>query len=112
MRRCVDEHAARGRIVETGDQIDERGLAGARLAENAEFRTGRDMEVDVFENRRSRIVGESEADVLEFDVTADTFRIVRSRRLRDTGFRLVADLIDDCHRLFDGFLGVRLLLNA
>lgn len=53
--------------------------------QNAKLGTGRNMEVDIFENRRARIVGEGEIDMLEIDGAFDTplRNGTRTRRLRN-----------------------------
>ena len=68
---AVNKHAAFGRVVETGDEVDEGGFACAGFAENAEFGTCQNMEVDVFEHGGVRFVGEGEADMLEVDAACD-----------------------------------------
>ena len=65
---------ANGRVVEAGDEADERGLARAGFAEDAELGAGGHGEVEVLEDRGLRVVREGEADVVEADVALDVQR--------------------------------------
>ena len=51
---AVDEHRARGRVVEARHQLCERRLAGARLAHERDGLTGRDHQVEVAERPAAR----------------------------------------------------------
>jgi hypothetical protein len=52
--RAVDADLARIRAVEAGDDVEQRRLARARLADDGEPFAGRDVEVDAGEQRRAR----------------------------------------------------------
>ena len=55
---AVDRHRARRRVVEAGDQLDERRLAGAGLAHERDGLAGRDVQVDAGDRlvaRRARV---------------------------------------------------------
>jgi hypothetical protein len=43
----LEEHGARGRLVDAGDRVEEGGLAGAIRADQADDRPARDDEVHV-----------------------------------------------------------------
>ena len=45
-RHAVDQHPARGRVVEAGHQLHDRRLAGPRLADEGDGLAGADVEVD------------------------------------------------------------------
>ena len=123
---AVDEHMAHGWVVEAGDEADERGLARAGFAEDAELGAGGHGEVEVLEDRGLRVVREGEADVVEADVALDVQRAGLAfggllgtgcsgspGRSGSTGSLIIAlDLLDDCDRLLDGFGRVGLLHDA
>ena len=60
----VEQHAALGRVVEAREQLDERRLAGAVLADEREALAPRHEEIDAAQ-RPAFGVGVAEADVLE-----------------------------------------------
>ena len=120
---AVDEHMAHGRVVEAGDKADERGLARAGFAEDAELGAGGHGEVEVLEDRGLRVVREGEADVVEADVALDVQRAgLAFGGLLGTGCSgspgrsgsliIALDLLDDRDRLLDGFGRVGLLHDA
>ncbi len=56
--RAVDDDAARVGLLETVDEADERGLAGARAADHPQHRALRHREVDALDGRaRARRAG-------------------------------------------------------
>ena len=79
---AVDQDAAAGHVVEAEQQPRDRGLAGARGADDRHRLAGRHLEGHALEDRACRLVGE--ADVLE----ADACRRDRKR----PGVRPVDDL--------------------
>ena len=66
---AVDRDAARARVVEAREQLRDRRLAGARVPDERDGRSCRDVEVEVVEDVRQLAV--AEADVLEADVAVD-----------------------------------------
>ena len=68
---AVDQHAAFAGVVEPAEQIDERRLAAAAAADDADRFAGPDFEVDVAEHRLMPLV--AERDVFELDVAPSTF---------------------------------------
>ena len=67
---AVDEDGSRRRVVEAGDEADQRGLAGASGADDGEGRSRGDAEVDVVEDfGASGWIGEVE--VAEGDVAME-----------------------------------------
>ena len=61
---AVDEHAARAGVVEARDEVGERGLAAAGVADEGEGAAGRDLEADALQHRP---VDVAEPDVVEGD---------------------------------------------
>ena len=68
---AVDEHLARGRLLEPGDQAQRRRLAGAGLAEQHEELAVGDVEIEVLQRG---VAAEGLGDVLELDVGHDLVR--------------------------------------
>ena len=66
---AVDQHAAFVHVVEPAEQVHERRLAAAALADDADRFAGLDLEVDVAEHRLVPLV--AERDVLELDAALD-----------------------------------------
>src|SRR5450759_4522749 len=60
----VDEHAAGARVVEARDEVGERGLAAAGMADEGERATGRDVEADSLDHRPVHV---TEVHVVEGD---------------------------------------------
>ena len=54
---AADADAALGGVVKAGDELDERGLAGAGAAENADGHAGGDVQVDVTQGEFLRLGG-------------------------------------------------------
>ncbi len=61
----VDEHRPARRIVEARHEVDERGLAGSRRADDRKRGARLDDEVDALEDLRSGGVGEAHAAKLD-----------------------------------------------
>src|SRR5690606_33852466 len=57
-RRAFDQHLAGGRPVERAEQVEERRLAGAARARDADELAGRDREVDAVQDPRLDLVTE------------------------------------------------------
>ena len=91
----VDEHAARGDVVEARDQRRQRRLPGARLSDQRDRAAGGDVELDPVEHGAALEV--FEADVLEAQVAAAGRQLDRVRPLGDL-LRLVHDLEDPLAR--------------
>ncbi len=66
---AVDQHATFADVVEPAQQVHERGLAAAALADDAHRLAGLDLEVDVAEHRLVPLV--AEGHVLELDPSLD-----------------------------------------
>ena len=88
---AVDEDAAGGRVVEARHEGGERRLAGARMADQRDRATGREVELDLLEHRPLRFV--AERDALEADGTGPGRKRLRARPVGDL-LRLVEDLED------------------
>ena len=65
----VEQNSALGRPVEPGQQFDQRGLAGAVLADQRQAFTGPHVQIDPRQRRRRRI-GVDELDAFEADPVA------------------------------------------
>ena len=86
--RAVDRDPTGARVVEAREQLRDRGLPGARVADERDGGAGGDVEVEVVED-----VGElavPEADVVEVDVAVDPRELARVGRVDDVGL-LVED---------------------
>ena len=109
---AVDRDAALGRVVEAGDQLRDRRLAGAGVADERDGRPGRDVEVDAVQHLGAGAVGE--VDVVEADVAADLGR-ARSRRRLVGHLRLLVehlhDLVERRDRREEGAVELRELLH-
>ena len=68
-RHTVDADAARGRVVEPGDELDHRRLARAGLADERDRLAGSDVDVDAAQRLVDR-AAVLEAHVVEHDVAA------------------------------------------
>ena len=88
----VDQHPARGRVVEARDQLGHRRLARPRGAHEGHRLAGRNREVDVVQHRHGRVV--AERDVVEADLAADLRQLDRVGRLehRRLGLEQAAQL--------------------
>src|SRR5918992_1244249 len=67
-RPCLDaahEHAARGRVVEAGKEVEQRRLAGARRAADGDDLARSDGEVDAAQHLRAAAVGEADGRELD-----------------------------------------------
>ena len=71
---AAQQHAAFGRVVEAGDESDERGFAAARAADDADGLAGEDGEGDVVQRFRTRALVE-QGDV--FKLNAAKERVLR-----------------------------------
>ena len=83
--RAVDRDAAARHVVETRDQVGERALAAAAHADQRHDVSGRDVEVDVLQDRRAGVVRELhavEADAVVHPPQRDRPRPVGDVRLR------------------------------
>ena len=67
---AVDGDPPVGRLVEAAEQLDERRLAGAVLADERDGRARRQVEVDVVRGRRPSVTGIAERHALERDAVA------------------------------------------
>ena len=85
---AVDEHAARRRLVEAADEVGERRLACARLADDGDVRPEGDLQVEMLQNVFVA-VGILEADVAELDITAQALPVLPFR------LKAVAVALDD-----------------
>ena len=79
----VDRDPPFGRVVEAGDQLRDRRLAGAGVADERDRRAGRHVELDPVQHLRERRAV-AEADVLEVDVPVDPRQLERVRRRSTT----------------------------
>ena len=70
-------------VVEAAEQVDDRGLARAALADDADPLAGLDLEGDVLEDRLVAVV--AEGDVLEDDVALHVGHARWARRPRRSG---------------------------
>ena len=70
---AADEHLALGRVVKTGNEVDQRGLGTARAAQNAHGLPRFDPEVDAGEGVTLRLFGILEADVPELHAAVRHF---------------------------------------
>ena len=95
---AVDRDASLARVVEAGEQLRDRRLAGARVADERDRRAGRDVEVDPVQRPRARAV--AEADVLEAHVAVDRASSRAPGAVDDLGL-LVHD-VDDLVQRGDG----------
>ena len=87
----VDRDRAATRVVETSEELRDRGLARSGVADECDGRPGGDVEVEVVEH-----VGEiavAEPDVIEADVTIDARERRRARAVDD--LRLFVEHVDD-----------------
>ena len=57
---AVEQHRAGGRVHQPGEQLGDRRLARAGLADDGDPGAGRDVEVDVAQHRRAAGVGEGD----------------------------------------------------
>ena len=92
---AVDRDRAGAGVVEAGEELRDRRLAGSRVADERDGRPGGDVEVEVVEH-----VGEvavPEAHVIEPDVTVDT-RKHRALRAVDDLRLLVEHVVDPVER--------------
>src|SRR5690606_35747760 len=78
---AVDRDYAFGRIVEAGDEIDERGLAGAARPDQSRDLARLRLERDVAQHHLAAAV--REAHVLEANGLAHAGELARPRRVRD-----------------------------
>jgi hypothetical protein len=89
-RLAADENFARGRLQHAGEDLDERGLAGAIVADQPEHLALVDVEIDPSERVNA---SEGFGDVAEFDqpLGHDVSPPLRSRRPRRAGGALCID---------------------
>ena len=66
---AVEQDPAAGRAIQAGQQLDQRGLAGAVLADQGQALAGLDVQIDVRQRGRGG-VGVDELHVLEADAVA------------------------------------------
>ncbi|MDP9416816.1 MAG: hypothetical protein M3P48_03065 [Actinomycetota bacterium] len=79
----IDQERPAGRAVEPAEELDQRALAGAVLADERDRRAGGEVQVDVLE-RRLRRAGVAEGDALERDASPHALHrdpLVRHRHL-------------------------------
>src|SRR5687767_10443358 len=84
-RHAVDENLAFLRIVNPGNQVDQRGLAAARRSDDAECRARSDGEAHAAEDPSRIMTGGRwivKPDVAEFDCTSGPGRRQMSGRIR------------------------------
>ena len=60
-------HAPLAHVVETGNKVDERGLARTRTADNADRLARSDMQIDIFQDVLFGVCGILKRDVLKVD---------------------------------------------
>ena len=82
---AVEQHPALGGVVEAGQQLGERGLAGAGRADHGDGLPGRERQVEAGQHLAAGAVGE--ADAVEDDLAAraagrDGRQLPRVRRAR------------------------------
>src|SRR4029450_3036695 len=88
---AVDRDPSRTGIVEAGEQLRDRRLSCARVADERDGRSRRNGEVEVVQHVRE--VAVAEADALEPDVPLDARELARVRRVLD--LRLLVEDADD-----------------
>src|SRR5439155_20819266 len=72
----VDRYPAVCRVVKAGEQLRDRGLAGARVADQSDGRAGGDVEIDPVEDLVAAAV--PEPDMLEADMALDPRQVACS----------------------------------
>ena len=72
----VDRYPAVCRVVKAGEQLRDRGLAGARVADESDGRAGGDVEIDPVEDLVAAAV--PEPDMLEADMALDPRQVACS----------------------------------
>ena len=91
---AVQGDAARGRVVEAGNEVHEGGLAGAARAHDGDRLALRDLQVDAAQHFAAAVV--AEADAFEADAFAEAVERLGLLRLADGVLRLQDD-VDALH---------------
>ncbi|MNC01790.1 hypothetical protein D3C75_491450 [compost metagenome] len=73
----VNQDAAAGKIVEAGDQVDDRSFARTCRSDKGDAFACPDIEGDILQDVQARIIGEG--DVVEGDLAPDRQQFIRSR---------------------------------
>ena len=107
---AVDQHAALGRVVEARDQLRERRLAGAGLADQRHGLPGRHVQVDVGQGVAGAV---GERDVLEGDVAADAVELDGVGAVAQLGLLVeqLEDLVERRHARLIGRVELRQRLD-
>ena len=108
---AVDEDRTVGRVVEAREQLGDRRLAGARMADERDGRAGRDVEVDPVQHLAAG--GVAETDAVEPDVAEQPRQLagvsgVGHLRLLDEHLH---DLVEGGDRREEGAVELRELLH-
>ena len=108
---AVDRDPSFERIVEAGEELRDRRLPGAGVADEGDGRPGGDVEVDPVQHLGSR--GVAEANALEADVTLDPVELARVRLVADLGLLVhhVHDLVERGHGREERVVELRELLD-
>ena len=108
---AVDEDFAHLRVVETGEQLDDRRLAGAGGAHERDSPTCRDDQVDVVQHRVVGVV--PEGDAAELDLPAGIRQVDGVRRIQHVrvGVEHCVDLLHCRHRRLEGVVELAELLQ-
>ena len=75
---AVDQNCAGGRVVDAGDQADQRGLARAGGADDGQAAAGGDAQVQVVQDLFAFV---AEVQIAEFDFAGDVAGLRFGRRL-------------------------------
>ena len=86
----IDEDAAARRLVHLRQQLDQRRLAGAVLADDRDHRAGRQIEIDVVEHEPLG-AGIRKRDVIEADALGQALRAPADRPLPTSDRRIVLE---------------------
>ena len=83
---AIHQNAALIRIVETRNQVDDRGLASSRMANETNHLTRLDIEAEVVQDTPRLVI--PKADLLKGDRTRDMRHRLRIHHIRHIGFRV------------------------
>ena len=109
---AVDRDAPVARVVEAGEQLRDRGLPRARVADERDRGAGRDVEVEVVQDVGE--IGVSEPDVLEADVPLDLRELTCVLRVDDVRPLVEdrGDAVECCRRGEERVVELRELLHG